>query len=75
LPVELTFGPINLSMKYLNLYPCNIILTIIDPAEIMKGIRPTAKTSLIETGVKINIIRNGTILAGIASRRQFNDGH
>jgi hypothetical protein len=25
--------------------------------------------------VKINMIRNGTILAGIASSRQFNDSH
>jgi hypothetical protein len=44
-----------------------------EAAEIIKGTRPTAKTSLGETGVKINMIRNGTILAGIASSRQFND--
>jgi hypothetical protein len=60
-------------MKYLNRYACNIILTIIDAAESINGIRPTAKTSLSETGVKINMIRNGTILAGMASRRQFNN--
>jgi hypothetical protein len=46
-----------------------------DAAENMKGTRPTAKTSLSETGVKINMIRNGTILASIANRRQFNDNH
>jgi hypothetical protein len=59
----------------LNRYACNIILTMTEAAENMKGMRPTAKTSLSETGVKINIIRNGTILAGIASSRQFNDNH
>jgi hypothetical protein len=68
-------GPINFRVKYLNLYACSITLTIIEAAEIMKGIRPTAKTSLSETGVKINMIRNGTILAGIASKRQFKDIH
>ena len=46
-----------------------------EAAENMKGMRPTAKTSLSETGVKINMIRNGTILASIASSRQFNDNH
>ena len=46
-----------------------------EAAEIIKGTRPTAKTSLSETGVNINMIRNGTILAGIASSRQFNDNH
>ena len=62
-------------MKYLNRYACSIILTMTEAAENMKGTRPTAKTSLTETGVKINMIRNGTILAGIASSRQFNDSH
>jgi ribosomal protein S3 len=62
-------------MKYLNRYACSIILTMTEAAEIIKGTRPTAKTSLGETGVKINMITNGTILAGIASSRQFNDNH
>jgi len=41
----------------------------------MKGITPTENTSSGETGVKINKIRKGTMLAAIATNLHFKSCH
>jgi hypothetical protein len=62
-------------IKYLKRYACNRILTITAPTEQMKGITPTENTSSGETGVKLNRIRKGTMLAAIATILHFKSCH
>jgi hypothetical protein len=67
--------PMNSRIKYLKRKACNIILPITDTHEITNGSAPTANISSGEIRVNKIISSNGTILAGIASSRQFNNGH
>ena len=62
-------------MKYLNLYACNKIFPITAAEDRINGITPTDKRSFTVMCVKNTIRTNGTMLAGIASKRQFKIFH
>jgi hypothetical protein len=64
----------NSRIKYLKRKACSIILTITDKQDTTNGIIPTANRSSGVIWVNKSISSKGTILAGIASSRQFNNG-
>jgi len=60
-------------MKNLNRIACKSILATAAAADAMNGTSPTLKTSCGDTLVVRNRIMNGTMLAGMATRRQFKN--
>ena len=71
----LTSCPINFRIKYLNLYACNKTLPITAAEDRTNGMTPTDKRSSTVMCVKSTMRTNGTMLAGIASIRQFKIFH
>jgi hypothetical protein len=63
----------NCLIKYLNRIACNNILVTAAAEEATKGTSPTLKMSCGETLVVVKSMRNGTMLAGMATNRQFNN--